>query len=123
MAALPPMDEVWAELRTAVLPAAGVAAVVYFIASLLPLVRRTTLPVALAIGCGFVAGNWQGEAVEFRLNSEHRLQAKELGRSFQAAVTGTKDNGAVIPPARYWLPWIVVAGLAAQIIGGIIRPT
>ena len=56
MAALPPMSEVVEMLRTAVLPAAGVAAAVYFVASLLPLLRRGALPAALAIACGFVAG-------------------------------------------------------------------
>ena len=121
MAALPPMDEVVAMLRTAVLPAAGVAAAVYFVASLLPLLRRGALPAALAIACGFVAGNWQGEAVEFRLDSGHRLQAKELERSFHAAVTGVNDHRAVIPPARYWLPWIVVAGLLANVMAGMSR--
>ncbi len=116
MAALPPMSEVIDALRTAVLPAAGVAAVVYFVASLLPVIRRGTVPAALAIACGFVAGNWQRDAVDFRLNSGHRLQARELGQSLQAAVTGANDHKAVIPPARYWLPWIVVAGLIASVL-------
>jgi hypothetical protein len=121
MAALPPMSEVIDALRTAVLPAAGAAAGVYFVASLLPLVRRTALPAALAIACGFLAGNWQRDAVEFRLHSEHRLQAKELGRSLQAAVTGVNDHGAVVPTARFWLPWIVVAGLLASVAAGMAR--
>lgn len=122
MSALPPMSEVLDELRTAVLPAAGAAAVVYFLASVLPLVRRTALPVALAVGCGFVAGNWQRDAVEFRLDSSHPLRARELGQSLQAAITGANPHSAVVPSARYWLPWIVAAGLAAQIVGGGFRP-
>jgi hypothetical protein len=122
VAALPPISEVIDALRTAVLPAAGVAAAVYFVASLLPLVRRGTFPAALAIACGFVAGNWQRDAVEFRLHSDHPLQAKELERSFHAAVTGVNDHGAVVPTARYWLPWIVVAGLLANVVAEMANP-
>ncbi len=116
MAALPPMSEVIDALRTAVLPAAGVAAVVYFVASLLPVIRRGTFPAALAISCGLVAGNLQREAVDFRLHSGHRLQAKEFGQSLQAAVTGVNETKAVVPPARYWLPFIVAAGLVANVV-------
>lgn len=119
MAALPPLSEVIDVMRTAVMPAAGVAALVYFVASLLPVVRRTPLPAALAIACGFVAGNWQREAVDFLLPGKSTLRFNDLWQSLQAAVTGSNPNGAAIPAPRYWLPWIVVAGWAAQLAGGL----
>src|SRR4051794_31991773 len=103
-------------MRAAVLPAAGAAAVVYFVASMLPLVRRASIPVALAIACGFVAGIWQDQPVEFRLNPSHRLHGSELLGSLQAAIIGSSFNGAPVPASRYWLPWIVAAGLLAHVV-------
>lgn len=118
---LPPMDEVKYVLQTVVAPAAAVAAVVYLVSSLLPWIRRSGLPIALAIGCGFVAGNWNGGAVDFRLNSDHRLTAIEFGQSLQAAVKGEKPEGVKVPPTRYWLPWIVAAGLIAAVVKCAIK--
>lgn len=110
MPPLPPVELVLEIALQGLLVPIMVALVVATIGSRL-LGRRGELCCGLvAVILGFLAGNVLCQAVDFRLDSERPLAITDFVRAAVVSAVTTDGTAQVIPPARYWLPWVAMLG-------------
>lgn len=114
---LPPLEMVLEiSLHALLLPFVVAAVVVVMCTRWLPPLGRWAGG-ALALAAAFGAGNYFRGAVQFRIDHERPLAWDELARSAWSALAITPAGADVpIPPARYWLPWVVALGFAAELL-------
>lgn len=120
---MPPIGEVLDALLHAVLPAVVASAAAFALVAKLAPARLAYAAGALALACGFLAGNHFRGAIDYRVDFERPLNVTDLGRALKATFISPSDDsseeGIVTPPLPYyWLPWTaglaLVAGLAAR---------
>jgi hypothetical protein len=111
---LPPWDEVVAAVRQVALPALGSAGAIFLVGRW----SRWTAPWAalLALVLGFLVGNHARQGWNFAVGPED-LSPSSLWLGLQATLfPAASDKAPKPPPARTWLPWMV---LVALIVGQI----
>ncbi|CAN5533309.1 hypothetical protein BH11PLA2_BH11PLA2_39340 [soil metagenome] len=112
---MPPWELIQSALLETVLRPLVVSTLVFLIATYLKQVR---IGAVLAVVLGILASNQKREAIDFRIDSEHPLETKELLAAGHRTVMGISGEDFITPPARYWLPWAAylaaIAGVFTQ---------
>lgn len=93
-----------------------VAAAVALIALRFPRCGGPIAGGALAFVAAFLAGNFFRHAVEFRFDADLPFALVEFFRAAWRSLVAAGDPETPLLPARYWLPWVTLVGIVADLL-------